>query len=337
MKKYILYLAALMMVLASCSDSEEVDIKYQVNLTISPAQVISGLTEYKNGDFKLMDGYKVRVRSLIYNIDGDLVNKTEELIKDYSSDLNFSVVLPIGNYTIVSSTDVVEANSLSDISTKYWTFSGENKLSGYKVQNEGLWGLGQDMLGLTQTQLDVTEVTTKIIKVQPVTALVESHISNIHANRSLLYASIQYQFTNDIISYIDGLWNYTTSSASTDYFELQRIDLTDSEYDDMSGVYYYGAVLPSEDKKFVGYVMYVNSDGKVVEGTTKSSVTLSFESGKQYKINFDLSTLTLSSTVITKSKSSPISLQIGDKKNSNLAPKYSYNVRDILRNKFDIK
>lgn len=326
-----------MIALTSCTDSEEVDIKYQINLTISPAEVISGLTEYKNGDFKLIDGYKIRVRSLIYNTNGDLVNKTEELIKDYSSNLMFSIILPTGNYTVISSTDVVKANSLSDISFKYWTFSGEDNLSNYKVKNEGYWGGGQDMLGLTQTQLDAKEVTTQTIKVQAVTALIESQVTNIHANSNIFYASIKYQFTNDIVSYINGLWDYTTSSASTDYFELLRVDLTDSYYDDLSGVYSFGAVLPTEDKKFVGYIVYLDSDGKVAEGTTKSSATLSFESGKQYRVNFNLSTLTLSSTVITKSKSSPTSSPMIDKISIDSAPKRSHNVIDILKNKSNIK
>lgn len=331
MKKYLAILIGLMAYFTSCTDQDDVDIKYQVDFTVSPEKVMSGFIPYAEGDFDIPSDYNVRIRALIYDASGLLVSKTEELVKNYLADFTFSVVLPVGEYTVITSSDVVEGNSLSNIDTHYWSFSGDRKLADYTVKNEGYWGNSKDMLGLTQTELHVEGVTNKEIHIQPITALVESHISRIHSNSLITYASIQYQFTGDLIKYINQTWAFSSSAATTDDFELQRIDLTDSGYDNVPGVYSYGAVLPANNQTFKGYIQYIDADGKLKEGTTKSTTTVNFESGKQYNIIFDLNSLTVSSSVITTKTGGNLSIGPSHKKTEDGAATLSHKVIDLLQ------
>lgn len=301
MKKYfLLVVSAVALAFSSCSDSEEVDIKYQVNFTISPETVISDFQGYKSGNLQLDDDTKLRIRNLIYDENYNLVKSSEGLVNQYSENLQFAEILPEGDYTVITTTDVVTGNSSSNITSSYWNFTKENNLNDFTITRENrVCFMGESTLGLIKSTLKVNgQSTTLKINVKPITALITFHFRNIHQQKNYnnkvltpIYLEFQYKNKMDIIKYQNNEWAISTSAAETEIFRLDYIDLTNSYYDDSNNIYNLIAALPS-NTEFNGYVDFIDSDGETYNGLT-DNVSVNLESGKQYDFVFDLYSMTL--------------------------------------------
>ena len=80
MKKYfLLVVSAVALAFTSCSDSEEIDIKYQVNVTVDPSTVKSAFHGYSVNDetygLNMDETSKLLITSLIYDNSGNLVSE----------------------------------------------------------------------------------------------------------------------------------------------------------------------------------------------------------------------------------------------------------------------
>lgn len=306
MKKYIAVLLGLMAYFTSCTDQDDVDIKYQVDFTVSPEKVMSGFEEYKEGDFALLSDSKVRIRALIYDLSGNLVSKTEELVNSYSTNLTFSTVLPIGEYNVITSTDVVEGSSASNVSSAYWTFSSEENLSKLTIHREDLMDyMGDATLGLSQTKISVGEPASVAISVKPITAMIYCVFMNFNdfqgTDFNLTYLEIDYKYRIDKITNAGDSWTFTSTSATTDKYRIASLDLTNPDYEQSTGIYNFHAFLPETNKEFEGYVEYIYKDGKEYGETTDASA-ISIESGKQYTLNFDVSRFSMQASPYTAAK-----------------------------------
>lgn len=334
MKKYIVLLIGLMAYFTSCTDQDDVDIKYQVDFTVSPEKVISGFEEYKEGDFALDTEKKVRIRALIYDMSGNLVSKTEELVNSYSTNLTFSTVLPIGEYNVITSTDVVEGSSASNISLAYWTFSAEDNLSKLTINRENLMDhMGSGTLGLSQTKISVGEPASVAITVKPITAMIYCLFMNFNdlqgTDFNLTYLEINYKYRIDKIMNAADSWAFTSTSATTDKYRIASLDLTIPDYEQSKGIYNFHAFLPETNKEFEGYVEYIYKDGKEYGETTDAS-TISIEAGKQYTLNFDVSQFSMKAYPYTATKTASPKAAVSPK-SVKLQSKASYRVENLLK------
>ena len=103
MKKYfLLVVSAVALAFTSCSDSEEIDIKYQVNVTVDPSSVKSAFHGYSVNDktygLNMDETSKLLITSLIYDNSGNLVEKKESLVNDYSSSAKYSLKIKEGEW-----------------------------------------------------------------------------------------------------------------------------------------------------------------------------------------------------------------------------------------------
>lgn len=292
--------SAIALAFTSCTDKEEIEIKYQVNFTISPETVISDFQEYKSGNLQLDDDTRLRVRNLIYDENNNLVKSSEGLVNQYSENLQIAEILPEGNYTVITTTDVVTGKSLSNITSTYWNFSKENNLNDFTITRENrVCYMGESTLGLIKSTLKVNgQSTTLKINVKPITALITCHFLNIHEQRfynnkvlTPIYLALHYKNVMKIVKYQSNEWAISTSAAETETFRLDYIDLTDSYYDDFNHIYNLIAILPS-NTEFNGYASFIDSDGETYYGET-DKVSVNLESGKQYDFEFDLYSMTL--------------------------------------------
>lgn len=335
MKKYIVVLLGLMTYFTSCTDKDDVDIKYQVDFTVSPEKVMSGFEEYKEGDFTLDTDNKVRIRALVYDMSGNLMSKTEELVDDYAKNLTFSTVLPIGEYNVITSTDVVEGSSASNISSAFWSFSAEENLSKLTISRENLMDyMGNGTLGLSQTKITVNEPTSVAISVKPITAMIYCLFKNFNdfkgTDFNLTYLEIDYKYRIDKISNAGDTWLFNSTSATTDKYRIASLDLTIPDYEQSTGIYNFHAFLPETDKEFEGYVEYIYKDGKKHGETTEASA-ISIESGKQYTLYFDVSKFNLQTYAYTSAKAASAAKLAAPAKAVKPQPAASYQVKNLLK------
>ena len=302
MRKYILLVvSAVALAFTSCSDKEEIGINYQVNITISPETVISGFQEYRDGNLKLGSNCKLRIRNYIYDVNNDLVKLSEGFVNQYSDNLQVSEILPEGDYTVITTTDVI----VSNVADTSWTFSKERVLNEFTItRNNNLCFLGRSTLGLTKSSLKVNGQSVNLkINVKPITALITCHFQNIHHPINKVLAPVEidliYKNTMDIVKYQGEEWEISTSAAETDLFRLDYLDLTNSYYDNLNNIYNLVAVLPS-NTTFMGYVESVDDEGNRYGKVTDGS-PVDIKMGKQYDFIFDLATFTLVTESKTKS------------------------------------
>lgn len=169
MKKYILYLAALMIAFASCSDSEEVDINYQANFRIQTDKVISSFKDYNDINyFHLKSNEKLRVTAFIYDTKGNIVSKNESLLDDYNQEFIFTEKMPEGEYTILAISSVVYNNK----EDYYWKYEGTDNLSTFSLK-QNLRNSDRATLGFTEKKITITKLKyEETISLSPATSLI---------------------------------------------------------------------------------------------------------------------------------------------------------------------
>ena len=170
--------SAVALAFTSCSDKDEINMKFQTTFTISPKNVLDSYIEVKSGDLDLYveDDERIRISLFIYNEEGKLISSypKEELLESYSENCSFNELLPTGKYTIIATSNVVIAKTLNDIQLELWTYSGENELETFALEtNPSMSGFAQAALGVYEEEIIVEDGNERIINVQlqPATAL----------------------------------------------------------------------------------------------------------------------------------------------------------------------
>lgn len=233
MKKYILLVvSAVALAFTSCSDKEEIDIKYQVNVTVDPSTVKSAFHGYSvNGETYGLDmdeTSELLITSLIYDNSGNLVEKKESLVKDYSSSAKYSLNMRDGEeYTVVAITYSVDKTN--DIDS--YLIENENKLDKLTVTSE--WRNGNSfysnwsMLGIATKTINSGN-KDNIINVKPASSIVVLTYNNIHAfdesgvdKHWIAYKNnVQAKFSNGNLEY------GTISAVNSGY--VHELDVTEN-------------------------------------------------------------------------------------------------------------
>lgn len=178
MKKYLAILAVLFTVILSSCSNDDIPVTHATTFKVDPSTVISSYEEYIVGDLtSLGSNYQLRIRLLVYNQDGVLVESDEVFSSDYTHIQTFSFNLSEGDYTTVAITDVVgKASSAVD---EFYTLSNQTKLNTTTLSYTGYVGGQRAILGLTTASQYISSSSREIsIKVKPAGALIVCHIDN---------------------------------------------------------------------------------------------------------------------------------------------------------------
>lgn len=176
--------SAIALAFTSCSDSEEIDIKYQVNVTVDPSTVKSAFNGVSmNGETYGLDmdeDSKLLITSLIYDNSGNLVEKKESLVDDYSSSAKYSLNMKEGEeYTVVAITFSVDRTNNIDS----YLIENESRLDKLTITAEYLNGnsfySNWTMLGIATKTIN-TENNENIISVKPASSIVLLMYHDIH-------------------------------------------------------------------------------------------------------------------------------------------------------------
>lgn len=287
MKKYLAILIGLMAYFTSCTDQDDVDIKYQVDFTVSPGKIMENFKDVKEnaGELDLGDEYKLRLAAFVYDQEGNLVLKNEKLVDDYTTDFIFSEILPSGNYTVIALSNAVKGNSLDNLEIEFWGYSDYTHLKDFTLEQYNFSRVS--ILGLGECSLDVENGSgAATIKLAPATAMLEVHW--MHPQLFDLGSPTGHQLlvSNETftgLKYHSPAWetfNQLGTSRVWIVGSLTEEECTQSKYTDLYAFY---SFLP-QDLSYYAKTDYVDKSGSKRTKTYGFSTT-AIQAGKQYVLD----------------------------------------------------
>lgn len=190
MKKYIAYICiATIGILSTIScTNDSVEIKKQVQITISPSKVLKDVVQFYNpSDIDMYqeegNAAKLKLIALIYDKDGNLYHKSEKIVKDYNSDYTFSILADEEEYRILAfSYSVLEIDG--EMHSAY-SISNTDKQSNLKIQQEksNSYYSNWSVLGMKDLTTPISD--NMHIDLSMATAYVSFEWLNIHSGSSM--------------------------------------------------------------------------------------------------------------------------------------------------------
>ena len=308
MKKLIYFIVTLFVVtFSSCSDQEEIDIKYQTTITLSAEKLMADFQERTSGDFDMVDGVCIRLHLLIYDENGALVQSKISSVSDYAEKYTYSCTLSEGKYTIISIADFI-VGSLSNPTTEYWQMKDETNLSELQlVHTDKLAYWTWETLGLSSTEMVISKESKNVtIPITAITGLVQIvfdyfDVVNGDGNGVSIYAPfaskirIASDTQPDIISNINNsTWQFNTSASQKESYNIafdSPMETIDKGY---KRTIAYRALLPQQNKRFYWELSMLQSDGSVEEFRSEFTPLMDIKSRKQYELYLYLDDLNLS-------------------------------------------
>lgn len=290
MKKFFTFLFIVALIgFTSCNKNKEVDISYQLDLTINPADVIGSFVEYYDGDFDMYEGDVLRIHLFIYDAQGNLAVQFKESVSDYSEIVSFSKMLPIGDYTIIASSDIYTPS----YGFEYYSFSNEGRLDELEILETGYIGYNDKILGLVASKLTVDKPIKAEIRIQAATSLLEFHWSKVHYWSDVYEYGFYINDMNKIVSYDGNSFDFSPSSSGY-YYTLMTINPQNFSSDN---VYGYTAILPIDNVSYFARAEFGEEYKDFGNGTK------TFKAGKQYNITINAAQLSVNISSITKNSS----------------------------------
>lgn len=245
MKRYFYLLFAFVAVLTSCSN-DDITISSTTSFRINPSTVIAPFTwEWEAGDLESFDtDYQLRIRLLIYDMDGILVTEDTQYFSNYSVLMTSALDLTPGAYTAVAITDLV-GRSASAVE-EYWTLSDHQRLADTHIDDAGYIGGKNKILGISNRSITISNDTQNefTIDVHPVGSIFFVWYRNIHTfdfvNRYTLVCS---KTAESCVFDSNGSFSIVAENNNGSYdWRISYVD--PASYEDAAGVYDYFYVLP---------------------------------------------------------------------------------------------
>ena len=307
MKKYfLLVVSAVALAFTSCSDSEEIDIKYQANITVAVDKLMEPFQERSAGDFDIQEGMSIRIQSYVYDANGILVQSCVSSVNDYSKTVSYSAVLENGIYKVVSIADFIAGNA-NNPTNSWWNVTGINNINTLKVtagEYHGTWTW--ETLGAVVNEFEVSEQSSEIkVSVKPATALIQVvfdyfDVVNGDGNGVSMYVPfcsevfIHSKTQYDIISEFNSpTFNYSSSASQKESYNIMYDSPMETVNDGYKRNIGYRALLPQESKTFYWDITMIRPDGTSDELSSDYTPALDIKAGKQYELYLYLDALQL--------------------------------------------
>lgn len=284
MKKYIYMVVMVISVIAfaSCTN-DAIEISKGTNFKINPATVIAPFTyEVSAGELEgINSNYRLRIRLLIYNTSGILVEEESQFFTSYATVVATSKSLAKGDYTAIAISDIVIKDELDT----YWLLSDYKNLSTATiVKTDYIGDYGREILGVAKTAFSVNENENEDVNI------------NILPAGSLFvvsYWGIQ-QYADEVDFYelavskyvidckFDKQGNFTPSWENCNF--EKRVNVHDTEGDTGNRYYHYAYILPTSNLK-LKYRAYTK-DEEYIDLTEE--MVVSPKAGEEYRVILDL-------------------------------------------------
>lgn len=310
MKKFTYLIATIFaFALNSCSDQEEIEIKYQVDVTVDPSSVISAFHGYYNKGItyglNMDDDSQLLITSLIYDESGLLVEKKEKLVNDYSSSLVFPLLMKDGEqYTVVAiSYSIDQKNNVNS-----YIIENEDRLEKLTITSEYMNGESYysnwSMLGISSKVISANDKVSTIY-IQPASAQVVLLYTDIHAFNEAGVDQHWIAYKNNVRAKFEGQTLTYGSNSATNSGYIHRLDVTG---DDSSGIFVIINLLPtsemdiwagfSEGGKDYSYSSFLDYAGL---DPSKGEAQLTMEAGQEYSFQINCGSCTINVGSRTKS------------------------------------
>ena len=255
MKNYILLIvSAVAIAFTSCTSSEEIEIndtisKYQAIFKINPATVVEPFTwQAKPGELTTIDtSMKLRIRSLIYDNNGDIVTADTSFVSNYTTYVNFTTELERGTYTVIVISDIVQPNADKNHVPEYWYLSNCDKLSQTKISHAGYIGYEDEILGISSHTISVSESNNEYkIDIKPAGAVIYTYYKNIDAWTDMKRYQLNInQTVKEGVFDLNGNFNSSVENHNNEYD--WRLSVVYPEYSSISSGYVISYVLPQNN------------------------------------------------------------------------------------------
>lgn len=179
MKKILFGLITLVATLVSCTDQEDIEIAYKSGFGITAAHIFDDYEQYQEGDFEMsQDGWKLNLSVFVYDENGKLVDKSEQLCDNITESLKYTPHLTPGNYTVVSVADFREG--LGGAGYRFWNIENESNIQDFSItENDNVYPVAFETLGVDIQNVNITNSTVSInADIKPITALIHIYENN---------------------------------------------------------------------------------------------------------------------------------------------------------------
>lgn len=144
---------------------------FETTFKINPETVIEPFSwGWELIDLQTFDeNYQLRIRLLVYDNKGNLVNKDEQYFKNYKVLMTSIKSLPAGEYTAVVITDLKRKKEVQNQASEFWILKNESVLNAMVIEDAN-WIHGKNkMLGIKSLQFNVSpnKVNEIIFNVEP--------------------------------------------------------------------------------------------------------------------------------------------------------------------------
>lgn len=303
MKKFfLLVVSAVALAFTSCSEREEIEIKYQANITVAVDKLMEPFQELFAGHFDIKEGMSIRIQSYVYDANGILVQSCISSVNDYSKTVTYSAVLENGIYKVVSIADFIIGNT-NNPTFNWWNVTGENNINTLKVsKGQSFIPWSWETLGAVVNEFEVSEKSSEIkVSVKPATALfqiifdytdVDNGVSQYApiCSEVFIHSETQYREISDFNS---STFSYSSSISQDQIYNIMSDSPMETINDGYSFTIGYRALLPQESKTFYWDRTMILPDGTTEEISSDYTPALDIKAGKQYQLYLYLDALEL--------------------------------------------
>lgn len=302
MKKLYITLAITATALfATSCDNEEIEIVSSptvLDITTNRIMDFNGLRELASNNkwsyYDLSDmadlqslnsNYRLRVRNLVYDKTGVLIKDEAQFISTYSQNIRNELMLPVGEYTVVTLSDVVQVNGSGEITFRFWSLQDSTRLSRAKVADTGYLGGKNKVLAASTTRI-IIDGTSRTYNVtpRPVGALIFILYENIHALNSTKRVTLLSKKVSSDLSFSDNGFIYNYKQSST--YDWRYDYMEPASNPNSAIVYDYAFVFESENTPIAWrYIDNANNAWTVADGV------VNFKAGDFWYAHIDMGTI----------------------------------------------
>lgn len=295
--KKLIYLAAVAALFGACTSSKEIPVTSNVTIEIDARPVIDAFAAWQKGELDMYEGSSLGIYCFIYDMDGNLVEKGEGMLDDYSISSWTLEGMQDGEYQIVA------VSYASDDEYSAYEINGSPRLETLEIYQNFYQSFytNWSCLGMAFNKITIGEDDIIKISLEPACAYVQvtyRKMINIDDDRVdgvsfWMKSNLCMKFKNDA--------PYYTNELGVDYYYTSSVDMPSEGY---SGVRQVLFLLPSDDMNF--QASYDMGEEHILEfGKASTSII----AGEQYEFEVDCPNQTIS--VQTRAISTTSSESIG--------------------------
>ena len=232
---------------------------------------------------------QLRIRILIYNLNGDLKDVLENKQSNYQSLWSAKKNLEAGTYLAFAISDVINTNN-PDV-TEYWNLKDYDKISSAKLIKESYWlGYEKEILGISNFQFSVgSSSSTHSVNLKPAGAACYFSIYGLKKYTNVVNYSL---LTDHKVNYL--FWDSSfelkpnkevVSGEGIDGFNemVGGVDISPDISEDRFTAFFY--IFPSK-KQYFNYCAFLDDGGAVLLG--KQVYVDEIKAGEQYYFTIQL-------------------------------------------------